>query len=143
MQVTRECRPYNVDRLGRDYKPGADPRFIKILSLSRFNVYLREANQDPDLAFRLYRWNMLLAETFLMPCHLLEVGLRNGLSRKMWARFGAEWPLTAKYRGLHLSATKLALIALFRLRLSDFISLTVITLNANGVELIATRLQSS
>ncbi len=98
MQVTRECRPYNVDRLGREYKPGADPRFIKILSQSRFNVYLREANQDPDLAFRLYRWNMLLAEIFLMPCHLLEVGLRNGVSRKMWARFGAEWPLTAKHR---------------------------------------------
>jgi len=96
MQVTRECRPYNVDRLGRDYQPGADPRFIKTLSQTRFNVYLREANQDPDLAFRLYRWNMLLAETFLMPCHLLEVGLRNGLSKKMWTRFGAEWPLIAK-----------------------------------------------
>ncbi|HAI30316.1 MAG: hypothetical protein CMO07_13190 [Thalassospira sp.] len=99
MQVTRDCRPYNVDRLGRDYQPGADPRFIKTLSQSRFNVYLREANQDSDLAFRLYRWNMLLAETFLMPCHLMEVALRNGLSAKMWARFGAEWPLQARLRG--------------------------------------------
>lgn len=98
MQVTRECRPYSVDRLGRDYQPGADPRFIKTLSQTRFNVYLREANQDPDLAFRLYRWNMLLAETFLMPCHLLEVGLRNGISRKMWDRFGPEWPLKARPR---------------------------------------------
>lgn len=96
MQVTRECRPYNVDRFGRNYQPGADPRFIKTLSQTRFNVYLREANQDPDLAFRLYRWNMLLAETFLMPCHLLEVGLRNGISRKMWDRFGAQWPLKAR-----------------------------------------------
>lgn len=96
MQVTRECKPYEKDKLGRQYNPGADPRFIKVLSQTRFNVYLTAAGQDSSLAFRLYRWNMLLAETFLMPCHLLEVGLRNGLSRKMWTRFGAEWPLVAK-----------------------------------------------
>lgn len=98
MQVIRECKPYKIDMLGRQYNPGADPRFVKVLSQTRFNVYLAAAEGDTDLAFRLYRWNMLLAETFLMPCHLLEVGLRNGVSRKMWARFGAEWPLIAKHQ---------------------------------------------
>jgi len=66
------------------------------LSPARWNRYRIEAGGNNDeLAFRLYRWNCQLSESFLTPLNYVEVGLRNRIVPALDARFGANWPLQA------------------------------------------------
>lgn len=60
------------------------------LSSARFGRYLGLAHNDRSLAFRLYRWNMQLCETFYIPMGYLEVGFRNTIARALTHYIGSD-----------------------------------------------------
>lgn len=62
------------------------------LSTERLSRYYPAANNDPQLALRLYVWNARLCEAFYFPCQMAEVTVRNALHRALAAHFGrADW----------------------------------------------------
>lgn len=62
----------------------------RTLSPQRIGRYLPAAGGDPNLALRLYFWNIHLCEAFYMPCHFCEIALRNRLHFALTAHFGKE-----------------------------------------------------
>jgi hypothetical protein len=71
----------------------APPTWIHLmLSVPRFERYLRDAGGDVDRAILLYWWNVEVSGAFFGPLHCLEVTLRNALHHRLSARYGiAEW----------------------------------------------------
>ncbi|RSN15028.1 Abi family protein [Amycolatopsis roodepoortensis] len=67
------------------------------LSKPRFTIYLQAANQDRELAMRLYEWNAAVSAAFHHDlCHL-EVALRNAYDRALGhaATGGTHWVFQA------------------------------------------------
>lgn len=61
-----------------------------VISPARFAPYLRATSGDARAAIRLYDWNSVIAAAFVHPLHYVEVALRNGLHRRLCARFGSD-----------------------------------------------------
>ncbi len=95
MNFSRQANPYLLDRNGQNFVFAQAQALKEMLSQPRMAVYIREANGDPELAFRLYRWNIILSESLLMPFHFLEVAFRNRLSDLLFARTNVNWPMVA------------------------------------------------
>jgi hypothetical protein len=57
------------------------------LSSPRFNVYLAKTNNDFDKAYRLYKVNIELSETFYPILSILEVSLRNAVNETLKLHF--------------------------------------------------------
>ncbi|WP_340151878.1 hypothetical protein [uncultured Sneathiella sp.] len=93
MNFSRQAGPYLVDGNGQDFVFAQAQGLKDLLSAPRMAVYIREAKGDPELAFCLYRWNIILSESLLMPFHFLEVALRNRLSDLLNARTNVSWPI--------------------------------------------------
>lgn len=67
-------------------------QLIDSLSTQRFRTYQSAANHDDEYAFRLYLYNARLSKAFLFPLHILEVSLRNQISKVLTRKFGEDWP---------------------------------------------------
>jgi hypothetical protein len=68
------------------------------LSEDRLTPYLKQANNDPEYAFRLYLYNARLAKGFLFPLHILEVTIRNRISSVFITDYGLNWPHEQSFR---------------------------------------------
>lgn len=79
MQLTFSCTP-NVHR-----------SIENSLTSHRLGRYLGAANQDPNLALRLYVWNARLSESQFLTIQLCEVALRNAIHNAVIAKFGTQW----------------------------------------------------
>ncbi len=74
--------------------PSARLAVERTLSAQRLGRYLPAANGNPNLAFRLYLWNIRLCEAFYLPSHMCEIALRNGLHEALKLKYGREdWHL--------------------------------------------------
>ena len=69
--------------------------YVKALERSitptRMGPYLAAAGGDAERASRLYLWDRDLAVAFLGDLAILEVALRNAMSRQLEIKWGAEW----------------------------------------------------
>jgi hypothetical protein len=79
------------------------PTFADAISADRFSTYRLWADQDEDLAKKLYTFNVQLSAALYGPLHMLEVALRNVADRQLTAKRGAAWmddakTLTTKYQ---------------------------------------------
>lgn len=63
------------------------------LSHPRLSSYMKEAESNPNLALRLYRWNAQLCEALYIPSQMVEIGFRNRLNQVLASRFSPSWPL--------------------------------------------------
>lgn len=95
MIYTRATSPFSPT-------PDAYKKLESFLSSPRIGRYLAESSGNTSLAFRLYRWNIQLCESFYLPSQFVEIGFRNTVVRAMDSRFGVSWPLL--YNSTHLSA---------------------------------------
>lgn len=68
---------------------GSELQIIAALSLERFAPYLRAADGDPELAIRIYEWNIAVSGALYEAIGLLEVVLRNSLSDGLDAHHGS------------------------------------------------------
>lgn len=62
----------------------------RVIGPDRFGLYIAEAGNLSD-ALRLYSWNAAIAGAFLGPISMVEVALRNAISRELRAAFGPIW----------------------------------------------------
>lgn len=67
------------------------PTFTDALSVERFDTYLKWAAGDPDLAERLYTYNVQLSAALYGPLHMQEVALRNKVDARLVQLHGAGW----------------------------------------------------
>lgn len=74
-----------------------------VLSQPRFQTYLNAANNDPERALDLYKWNSDVAAAFSFPLHLAEVAMRNGVAQSIENAFGQAWPTNGAF---HISLGK-------------------------------------
>lgn len=58
---------------------------------ARMGTYLDAAARDTDRARELYLWDRDLSVAFLADLAILEVALRNAMSARLEAKWGAEW----------------------------------------------------
>ena len=65
-----------------------------VLSAPRFATYLQARGGDRTEALRLYRWNLAVSGAFMVPLHILEITLRNGVVQGIEAIHGGAWPWT-------------------------------------------------
>jgi len=63
------------------------------ISSRRFARYRRAANNDTQLAFRLYRWNLLISQAFYWPLGLYEIAFRNAVDAAFRTAYGEDWLL--------------------------------------------------
>ena len=63
-----------------------------VISAPRFARYLRARRNDPQAALELYRWNMEVSAAFMVPLHLCEVAMRNGVIEAILQVHGPNWP---------------------------------------------------
>lgn len=70
------------------------------LSPSRLKKYLAEAKGSLPLAIRLYIWNSRICSTFYGPIQIVEVVVRNAISKPIKRRFGPNWPTNAKFANI-------------------------------------------
>jgi hypothetical protein len=63
----------------------------KALSLPRLGPYLRAAGHDKQRALNLYKWNVMVGQSFYYPLQIFEVSLRNNVSDVLVAQFGKKW----------------------------------------------------
>jgi hypothetical protein len=64
----------------------------RVFSAPRFATYLQAANNDREQALRLYEWNLVLSAAFIVPLHICEVAVRNGIAEAIEKTHGATWP---------------------------------------------------
>jgi hypothetical protein len=67
------------------------PTFADALSVERFDTYLKWAAGDPDLAGRLYTYNVQLSAALYGPLHMHEVALRNKVDARLVQVHGTGW----------------------------------------------------
>ncbi|APG47802.1 hypothetical protein [Phaeobacter porticola] len=65
-----------------------------VLSAPRFATYLQEKANDRRAALDLYHWNLQVSAAFMVPLHVMEVSLRNGVSAGIEGVHGGMWPWT-------------------------------------------------
>jgi len=74
-----------------------EPRFVAALSqavsVDRLAAFVTAASQDNEWACRLYLWDRDLASTCLRDIAIVEVALRNALSRQLELILGSAWYL--------------------------------------------------
>jgi len=72
-----------------------NPRFIaalqRAISTDRFASYLRMAGQDDELACRLYLWDADIGVAVLRDIAIVEIALRNALTRQLESVLGPRW----------------------------------------------------
>jgi hypothetical protein len=61
------------------------------ISLPRFSTYKQWANNDEDMAIRLYTYNVNLSASLYGPLHIFEITLRNAVDEALTKQFGADW----------------------------------------------------
>ena len=64
----------------------------QIISAPRFATYLQAAGNHKEQALVLYEWNLLLSAAFIVPLHICEVAVRNGIAEAIEKVHGATWP---------------------------------------------------
>lgn len=62
-----------------------------ILSEARLSTYCA-ATHDLDHALELYLWNAEISSAFMVPMHICEVSVRNGVSDVLTPIYGDRWP---------------------------------------------------
>ena len=67
------------------------PNLADALSSDRFGTYLAWAGGAPDLAERLYTYNVRLSAALYGPLHMLEVTMRNRINVQLAQAFGPAW----------------------------------------------------
>lgn len=75
-----------IKRTGRSV-----PTFTDALSVERFDTYLKWAVGDPDLAERLYTYNVQLSAALYGPLNMHEVALRNKVDERLAQLQGTGW----------------------------------------------------
>lgn len=70
---------------------GSTEAIQRVLSEARVSTYLA-ASRDIDHALELYLWNAEISAAFMVPLHICEVALRNGVSDVLTSVYGEEWP---------------------------------------------------
>lgn len=63
-----------------------------IISGPRFATYLRACGNDTASALRLYVWNAEVSAAFIVPLHICEVAVRNGVVEAIERVHGPNWP---------------------------------------------------
>ena len=64
--------------------------FEKVFSKARTNKYLLNCNQDKDRAKSAYIYNLQLSEAFLIPLSILEISLRNSISKQLANKYNRQ-----------------------------------------------------
>lgn len=67
------------------------------LSSPRLGVYLVAGGYRKPQALALYVWNARVSEAFQFPLHVVEVTLRNAVSRSVIDRFGVSWDTSPEF----------------------------------------------
>jgi hypothetical protein len=70
------------------------------LSPARLARYMPAAENDKNLALRLYIWNARLCEAFYLPTQFAEVVARNAIHKPVLKRFGPSWHTENRFKGL-------------------------------------------
>lgn len=76
------------------FTPDEEHHLPNVLSAPRFATYLRASGNDRTQALRLYHWNLQVSAAFLVPLHVFEIALRNGIVEGIEAVHGGAWPWT-------------------------------------------------
>ena len=61
------------------------------LSVERLTKYRLWAGPNPENVFALYKFNLVIAESWYTPLHILEVTLRNSINKHMKFNYGEDW----------------------------------------------------
>lgn len=80
--------------MNRPFTPDEEHHLPNVLSAPRFATYLQASGNDRTQALRLYQWNLQVSAAFLVPLHVLEIALRNGIVEAIEAVHGGAWPWT-------------------------------------------------
>ncbi len=65
-----------------------------VISEPRFATYLRYCRNDREKALVLYQWNLEISAAFVIPLHVLEVGIRNVVVEALEDVHTSNWPWT-------------------------------------------------
>lgn len=63
-----------------------------VISEPRFATYLKATGGDKEAAITLYLWNLRASAAFMVPLHLCEVAVRNGVAEAIIKVHGSNWP---------------------------------------------------
>ncbi len=63
-----------------------------VISAPRFATYLRAAGNDLAKALVLYQWNLDISASLIIPLHICEVAIRNGMAEAIAMVHGENWP---------------------------------------------------
>jgi len=63
-----------------------------VISAPRFATYLQATGNDRDKALALYEWNLTISSAFIVPLHMCEIAVRNGVAEALETVHGATWP---------------------------------------------------
>lgn len=80
--------------------PGPLAAVQNTLSPARLGRYMPAAKGDPNLALRLYIWNIRLCEALYLPLQFAEVAARNAIQVPIGKRFGPSWYINQKFINL-------------------------------------------
>jgi len=76
------------------FTPEQEHHLPNVLSAPRFATYLQATGNGRTHALNLYHWNLQVSAALLIPLHVLEVALRNGIVEAIETVHGGAWPWT-------------------------------------------------
>ena len=68
-----------------------------IISTPRFATYRNAANNDVQVALNLYKWNLEISSSFIVPLQVCEVAARNGVVLAVEQTYGADWHISNSF----------------------------------------------
>lgn len=68
-----------------------------VISAPRFATYLQVRDNRAAPALALYQWNLEVSAAFIVPLHICEVGVRNGVTQALEAVHGPDWPWSSGF----------------------------------------------
>jgi hypothetical protein len=74
------------------FTPDELQQLPEAISAPRLATYLQVCANDPEAALNLYHWNAEISAAFIVPLHICEVSVRNGVVEAIEAVHGHNWP---------------------------------------------------
>ncbi len=69
-----------------------------VISNPRLSTYLVTCNRNVDHALSLYQWNMQISAAFMVPLHVCEIAIRNGVVEAIESVYGQSWHLNRHFQ---------------------------------------------
>jgi hypothetical protein len=73
-------------------------QLIFVISNPRFGTYLNYTGGNVERALQLYEWNIMVSSAFIMPLHMCEIAVRNGVVEAVGKVHGQRWPWSSGFR---------------------------------------------